>query len=461
VLLQPPAEPQDSIRVALTEPVDPAHAPRPRNDAERVLFAQLYETLVRIDCTGRTVPGLARAWTADSSGNGWTLTLRDSARFWSGAPVSANGVIAAWRAAAAATDGSGALAAIVAAGAVVRDERTLHVALPDSLVHSFPAPAADAPLAILAARELAIVGARSSAGWPDGTARFRIATEQSAPGMVTLAPTSVVAPRIIVHLATGADPRDLLDEGADLLFAERPSVVQYATTRPRRVSVRLPWDRTYVLLLPARARTPDSTTVVDVNGTSAMTFRASLADAVHADARAATPPFWWSGLRAGAARDTPGLSAALPAANGARRIVYSRDDTVARDLAERLVALAGSGRPMADPGATPYAIPPELLGARAALRATGLDAAELTRALRQGAELGYVMALPNHVVAPLLAEARLSRSAPWLAQAAALDRVLVPLVDVRRTAIVHQDALGLAADGDGTPIILTHTERAP
>src|SRR2546426_2341990 len=88
---------RDTVTVALTEPVDPAHAPVPRNDAERLVFAQLYETLIRLDCAGRVLPGLAKAW--EGREDRWVLTLRDDARFWDGAPVTARDVVASWRAA--------------------------------------------------------------------------------------------------------------------------------------------------------------------------------------------------------------------------------------------------------------------------------------------------------------------------------------------------------------------------
>ena len=45
--------------VALSNPIDPSNAPRPSNDSERLVFRQLYETLVRTDCHGRVGPGLA------------------------------------------------------------------------------------------------------------------------------------------------------------------------------------------------------------------------------------------------------------------------------------------------------------------------------------------------------------------------------------------------------------------
>src|SRR5262245_19736388 len=38
--------------VALNDRINAANAPRPSNDGERLLFRQIYETLVRVDCEG-------------------------------------------------------------------------------------------------------------------------------------------------------------------------------------------------------------------------------------------------------------------------------------------------------------------------------------------------------------------------------------------------------------------------
>src|SRR6266498_525478 len=42
----------DTLTVAASGAIDPAHAPSPVTPAERVLFRQLYETLLRSDCEG-------------------------------------------------------------------------------------------------------------------------------------------------------------------------------------------------------------------------------------------------------------------------------------------------------------------------------------------------------------------------------------------------------------------------
>src|SRR5688572_1706478 len=82
--------------VGLTDAVDPSHAPIPNNDSERLLFRQVYDTLVRIGCDRSVQPGLAVAWQLDSTGTAWNLTVRSDARFSDGTPVTAHHVIAGW-----------------------------------------------------------------------------------------------------------------------------------------------------------------------------------------------------------------------------------------------------------------------------------------------------------------------------------------------------------------------------
>src|SRR5262245_25101860 len=50
-LISEPSEPVGTV--ALSERVDPANAPHASNESERIVFRQLYETLVRVDCKGR------------------------------------------------------------------------------------------------------------------------------------------------------------------------------------------------------------------------------------------------------------------------------------------------------------------------------------------------------------------------------------------------------------------------
>ena len=77
-----PVQAAAELVFALTEEVDPAHAPLPHNLAERVVFRNLYETLLQVDCTGALKPGLAVAWERRNGGTTWVLRLRPGAVFW-------------------------------------------------------------------------------------------------------------------------------------------------------------------------------------------------------------------------------------------------------------------------------------------------------------------------------------------------------------------------------------------
>src|SRR5689334_20798690 len=82
--------------VAISNAINPSNAPYPLNDSERLVFRQLYETLVRTDCHGRATPGLAASWQLDPDGRTWIVTLRENATFSDGTAVTAADVRASW-----------------------------------------------------------------------------------------------------------------------------------------------------------------------------------------------------------------------------------------------------------------------------------------------------------------------------------------------------------------------------
>src|SRR2546426_10997436 len=93
-LISEPGEPVATV--GLGERIDPANAPHPSNESERLLFRQLYETLVRVDCNGRVGPGLAASWRLDANPNTWIVTLRDQAQFSVGTAATAADVVSGW-----------------------------------------------------------------------------------------------------------------------------------------------------------------------------------------------------------------------------------------------------------------------------------------------------------------------------------------------------------------------------
>jgi hypothetical protein len=206
----------------------------------------------------------------------------------------------------------------------------------------------------------------------------------------------------------------------------------------------------YVLVAPAQSASRQS------GQDSAAALRAALArDAVRVEAQPAGPQQWWN--EQPTCIDPETAPTATPGATGvlSGRIVYDRADNVARDLSERMVALANSENPRL------AAAVPEIAGQRS-LRVAGLDGPGLARTLAGGSETAYVLALPVHV-ADRCREARVILTrAPWLGGEVdgLADRILA-LVETRARAIVRRGALGITVDWLGDIDLTPEPHRAP
>lgn len=289
-----PASRATRVTIGLVEPVDPARAPVPQSDGERVVFAHLYEPLVRMNCDGRVLPALAASWERHDGGRRWTFRLRDDAQFWDGAPVTAQDVV------------FGKSASGFTWSATDRGVVTVQLARESDRV---PAQLADPALAVSKPAP--------DGGWPIGTGRY----------WATRATTT--DREIVAHgpagdslvFRVGTDGRDLLDAGVDLLITRDRALRDYAAAQPRFVTLALPWDRAYLFVTPEPGGSRFD----------------GLEEAVRGFARRAEPPFWWLNLRA--CQLSTGESPPAPAANTPRRIVYPRTDPAARELAGRIAAL--------------------------------------------------------------------------------------------------------------------------
>lgn len=421
------ATPPDSILVAATTPVDPGHAPVPANAAEHFAFAQVYETLVNVDCERHAYPGLARSWTLDATKTRVTLVIRDGAHFWNGKPVVAADVVAAWRATGGQSTGASRLALRIADATTIVDDRTLTVSL------------ADTAWLVLADPALAVYRPEPGSEWPEGSGPYRTdAAATGTSGSLTLVPIIPrTAPRIVVRARPGTDPRDAIDAGADVLVTDDPVAVSYAATRASLTTVPLPWNRTYAVAAPNLAPHVATTSMPwDADNPA---LRVSLArDAVHAEARASEPPYWWTDIQ-GCTSASVTQTIASPDARRSNRIVYRREDRIARDLASRLVAV---GRGMT---------------------AAGLAPADFARALRAGDELAYVLDIPRASLSPCHDLDQLVSSAPWVVTrtpGGPAVESFIPLVDARERAIVNRDRVSAMIDWDGT-LRITGATRQP
>jgi extracellular solute-binding protein (family 5) len=389
----------ESLTLALPGGVDPAHAPVPETDAERMVFRQLYETLVRLDCTGAPRPGLAQAWSASDSGVQWTFTLRAGARFQDGQAVTARDVVASWM--------SGDTTLLEGAIVTAPDDRTLVLRLRH--------PSAAPPL-WLADPALAVTRAMAGESWPEGTGSYAV---DSVAGGAVLTPLGGRRPTLQLPRLGVGDARDWLDRGIDLVVTGDAAALGYAASRPDLMTEALPWDRTYLLLAPGAA--PPVTTA----------WREGLArDAVRVEARAAEAPAWWTAFPV-CIGPPPTGAPPLPPEGPRFLVAYPREDATARSIAERLVALEGA--PAGTTGRAVALGPAELMGALAAGQAGG-------------GGWQFVIPFPQVVLEPCRAVHGLVARAPWLTFASQI----VPLIDTRRRVVWRRGAAAFTVDWDGT-----------
>jgi hypothetical protein len=381
---QPPAPDECAINRYTPAGRDTVPVAAPAEFVDR----QLYETLVRYDCTGRVRPGLAQTWRSEDGGRVWILTLRPDARYWDGVAVTPQAIAASWAADSAAGPAVQAAGILAVAAAGERDLR-LTLAQPHD---SLPPGLADRALALT----------RQA---PDekrlGTGHYRPAPAGTGP--LTLLPADGSAHGVVRVLAT-RDLRDALDAGADLVVTDDPATLDYAAARPELSVMPLPWSRTYVLVFPNRAG-------LALDSASSGRLPETLAqDVVRVDARPAQPPFPW-GSCAGPL-PTGGPRAAAPSA----RLGYLADDRTARDLAARIVAI----------------------GAAPARSIVGLDSAALRESIRAAREPAYVLAVPKRPLIPC--------EGPTLWPA---DITIIPLVETRAHVVVRRGAPPVTVDWDG------------
>lgn len=443
--------------VALSEHIDPTHAPYPRNDSERFLFRQLYDTLVRVDCDGRLQPGLASSWRLDPTGPTWVLTLDEQARFSDGSPLTTAHVLSGWG-----EPGRGA----ALRPWVRRFVRSMVAVNPRVIGITLHDPDSRASLRALANPALAIATRQSGNPWPLGTTGLRVIDHQSRVSgeinVVTIGrhagdgrETGARRSGLVQFLVEPeADLRDRLDQTdgsnhagrttelpVDLLVTRDPAVLSYAATVPAFRRVPLPWLRTHVLLAPAREPPRGSGQAV----IGAATRQALATDAVRGEARGARGTFWWE-LPADCATGVP-YTRNRPVGAGvyAKRVVFPAHDPVAGGLAARLVALSAFDE--ADNARLMRALFPT--GATG-LVTVGLSHADFERALAAGLDSGYVLALDRRPFGPCQPARSLTSRATWLVRSAeALDAAVVPLVDTRTWAVIRRGRAGVEVEWDG------------
>ncbi len=449
-ILSGPTEFADSVRVVLLDAVRPTHAPWARNASEQLLFRHLYETLITVDCLGEVQSGLAGSWRSGEGGRRWTFELREDAEFWDGTPVTARDVARSWQHTVSESMTQGASIDSV----TVVSDRILHVYL--------KRPHRRIPRA-LSAPAFAVAKSSEDSLWPLGSGPYRIVPwGRWSAGMsqrtITAHPAfGMDGPVIKFVEATMYDERDLLEGGIDVMVTDDSAVIEYAASRPQLSTIALPWNRTYVLLSISRVEKLRW-------GSTLSTFSSDLSDALARDAvrgaaRGYRPPSWWDDLS-----HCSDLFAAVPlfpsapryvySSSGLRRILYDVNDPIARDLAERIVALAATD-PFVSPEAAAIASAvPGLISDTAGIAAEGVTRSELDLSLRYGDDFAYIIPISRRPPDPCHEAHKLVNRARWLSTFKVdFSKALIPLVDTRLHVIVNRSKVGLIVDWYGNILI--------
>jgi hypothetical protein len=445
-ILPAPAEVPDTISVALFEFPDLQNAPLVHNASEALLFHHLYETLITVDCRGEVRGALAVSWRSGDGGRRWTFELREGARFWNGKPVTAWDVEWWWQTTMRrhATLG-GDIDSIAVAG-----ERTLVVFFEQSY-RQVPR--------LLSSSDYAVAAPSYDTSWPIGSGEFRL-EDHSVSGaqriLIARPAFGATVPVLrFVHVSV-RDARDLIENTVDLLVTADPDVIDYARGRRAFSAVALPWDRTYVLLSTSRA-------VALRGGKRPASLSAELKDgladdAVRRDARGCDMPFWWEDVDECENLSAPFASLMdVPSGlftPGPRRVLYDAADPVARDLAERIVALASGNTLESSDTAELVAAVPGLTDDWLGIAAEAVSDFQLALSLRNGDDFAYVLSLPHRAADPCFEARKLLARAPWVVTVGdEIGDVLIPLVDTRAHLIADGHTAGAVVDWYGNLLL--------
>lgn len=194
----------------------------------------------------------------------------------------------------------------------------------------------------------------------------------------------------------------------DVIITRDTKFLAWAAKSPRYLMAPLPWSVTYVFV-PAR--------VTNARAIPTPAERDSLArQAVSVDARGAAEPFPWISDSACA------VAAVAPAAAPPSIIAYPSDDATARQLAERIVSLAGAKSPAAWVSS---AFGDHASGVRLRISAMHHDA--IADALAHGRIAGAVIPVERD-----------PRAVCFTSSSFRVPAGAIPLVDVRDYAVVRR-----------------------
>lgn len=475
-LLEGTPLPGGHFQIALTDTVSPGRAPIPHNPSERLVFAQLYETLVNVDCDGTLRPGLAEFWACTEDSTVWVFTLREEARLWDGTRITPFEVKEAWtvnqdcprtRTTVSPWSWFNAKAKSIS----ILDARRLAIQLPE--------PQADFPL-LLAHPSTAIALPKDGWTWPvgSGPCRLQATTPAPLPKLQCRPNQNHPQPPNWDTLTFLVDPvrdsRDFIGLDFDLLLVRDQSALSFYQQAPGYVAVPLPWDRLYLLVV-----NPELTTGPAELWTEALNAINPEADMTTVSARS------WSDIvfPAGATVDCPQLAGPVAMGRSAKRhwnlpeyqlaadaLVFDQNDSGAEEIAHRIGALTPEpirvlGMPS---GAASFALDWQMAGANL----IRLDQHFATRCLQTATLLGksaWIQKIAlgenqfdRHGNENLIDAQNLTKLAEE-GPLQRLRRVIYPVALCRPWFISKGHFSGIWLDFDGTPLLsgLGRDEEAP
>jgi hypothetical protein len=450
----------------------------PTTDAERVIFRQLYETLVRMDCRGEVHPGLAESWESSEGGRVWTFRLRPNARFSDGSHLRAEDVRAGWESASRSSAGGEHPVYTWVHPDSLRTRGT------DEVIVALVASMRDLPV-VFAHPGLSVTRAKSLGGWPLGSGPYRTRARKGDPHLY-LSPNPY-HPRpgnaeIRLVLEPKTDVRDLLGR-ADMVIVRDREMGEYAARLPGFTTIPLPWDRIYCLFSPFLPGSPAAKLIQGDAGPSPMEpgsvlqVREQLAgDVMRGDSRPAVFLSFSEDTPPGCPEPVPTVRVDTrirqftPAQRNGEdppKLLCRVGDPESRRLAERLVALAGDYRDRRDELASPLPILPQGMLPPVVLPSPSPD---FRNAIHRGWAWGCVAPVSRDFADPCLDAQALFSSFDWLWCAAGgcdapgdesqdagsrirFERGAMPLVASRPLLIARDGLTGFSLDGNGTLLL--------
>lgn len=429
--------PGGDFSIALMDSVRPGHAPVPGNASERVVFSQLYETLVKVGCDGTLQSGLADHWSCTDDGTTWVFRIRDGAVFWDGTRVTASLVKRAWiknQKIPPSADHVSPWAWLNARSKSVKvmDAQHLAIQLPEAQV--------DFPL-LLAHPATSVALIQPGWQWPvgSGPGRLKASTPAPLPDLNVTPnihhPASPIWKALHFLVKPDQDARDLIVLDPDLLVVGDLTSVDFFRGAPGYLVSPLPWQRLYLLVCP-----PEQ----NPTGNDRWTHTVDNLDRYTDLSGVATRPWAHLTFPATGSLDCPQLTGPIPRSvsqgNSMDRtsalpdkdtLLYCSDDPGSQELAMRLAALGD-----------------------ASIKVQGAPVDQMGTALKNQSPGAFILAIDRHYPSGCLQLASLLGRAIWLQQAATSDRIS----DLENTYIGEGSPISAALIHSGiiTPLLMTH-----